>query len=198
MEFTWDVAFKINPDPRGHSMNSTPNSPNELVKDCIFQALIFLMETKSFHDITISDITRKAGVSRMAYYRNYNSKESIISDYLDRCFAIYLEEVRDLTEMDTYLFAKTFFSYFKMEHVLIESLIRSKLSFLLLERLDTYIQVVFNKVVREEDLIGRHSRYMQYFFTGGLYKLLVEWVSSGMIESEEEMAQLILDFKSHP
>ncbi|BBI30925.1 TetR/AcrR family transcriptional regulator [Cohnella abietis] len=179
-------------------MNSSPNSPNELVKECIFQALIILMETKSFHHISVSEITRKAGVSRMAYYRNYNSKESIISEYLDRLFGIYLEDVKDLTEMDTYLFAKQFFSYFKKEHVLIDSLIRSKISFLLLDRFDTYIQVIFNKVVQDEDLSKKQSRYMQYFFTGGLFKLLIEWVSSGMAESEEEMAQLILDFKRHP
>lgn len=42
---------------------------HELAKECIFTALMLLMEKQDYEKITITDIARRAGVSRMTYYR---------------------------------------------------------------------------------------------------------------------------------
>ena len=47
---------------------------NKFIKKCIKDSLLILMNEKNFKDITITEITEKAGVSRMAYYRNYTYK----------------------------------------------------------------------------------------------------------------------------
>lgn len=60
------------------------NGAHLLVVDCIYQALVQLMETKPYKDITITDITKKAGVSRMAYYRNFQEKDDILIDHLKK------------------------------------------------------------------------------------------------------------------
>ena len=49
-----------------------------LTKECISTALLVLLEEKPYEKITISEITEKAGVSRMAYYRNYKDKDDIL------------------------------------------------------------------------------------------------------------------------
>ena len=49
--------------------------------DYIYQALIELMKQKPYDRITITDITKKAGVSRMAYYRNYQEKDDILIEH---------------------------------------------------------------------------------------------------------------------
>lgn len=48
---------------------------HELIEQCILDALIQLLQKHPYDEITITDITNKAGVSRMAYYRNYESKD---------------------------------------------------------------------------------------------------------------------------
>ena len=58
------------------------NEANVLTKECIVTALLRLMETKSYANISITDITNLAGVSRMAYYRNYKSKDEILIKHL--------------------------------------------------------------------------------------------------------------------
>lgn len=40
-------------------MNTYQSSETRLTKDCIFQALMFLMERKAFDKITITEITKK-------------------------------------------------------------------------------------------------------------------------------------------
>ncbi len=51
---------------------------NKLTKESIETALLFLMEKKDFNKISISELVKKAGVSRNAFYRNYKSKEEIL------------------------------------------------------------------------------------------------------------------------
>ena len=46
-------------------------------KGLIVQSLLYLMRKKSFHEIKITEICKKAGVSRLSYYRNFESKEDI-------------------------------------------------------------------------------------------------------------------------
>ena len=54
------------------------NSAHVLAMDCIYDALIDLMKVKPYNKISVTDITERAGVSRMAYYRNYEDKDDIL------------------------------------------------------------------------------------------------------------------------
>jgi len=63
-------------------MKNTNKEPTTLVKKCIVDALLLLMNEKDFDEISITEICNKAGVSRMAYYRNYYTKKDIIIEYL--------------------------------------------------------------------------------------------------------------------
>ena len=49
----------------------------------ISQALYELMLEKRFAEISISEICRRADVSRQTFYKLYESKENILLDYLD-------------------------------------------------------------------------------------------------------------------
>ncbi len=51
---------------------------NQLTKESIETALLFLLEKKELKQISVSELVRKAGVSRNAFYRNYKSKEEIL------------------------------------------------------------------------------------------------------------------------
>ena len=55
------------------------NITNEFLKECIADALIQLLRVKPLEDITITEITDVAGVGRSTYYRNFTSKEDVLS-----------------------------------------------------------------------------------------------------------------------
>ena len=74
----------------------TRNESNRLAKECIVTALIELMKTRDYNSITITDLSKKAGVSRMAYYRNYTSKEDSISKFADEVGASLHEKLASL------------------------------------------------------------------------------------------------------
>ena len=55
---------------------------NLFVRDCITKALFKLMKSKDYQEITVSALVRTAGVSRNSFYRNYQSIEDILWQYL--------------------------------------------------------------------------------------------------------------------
>ena len=86
-------------------MKEGANAAHELAVDCIYTALLQLMQTKPYRDISITEITRRAGVSRMAYYRNYADKDEILLRRLEDRFLrveAILKESSDLSERDAW------------------------------------------------------------------------------------------------
>lgn len=61
---------------------------NAIVIESITQALLELMKVKDFSSITVTDLTKRAGVGRVSFYRNFESKEDVIRKHL----AALLEE----------------------------------------------------------------------------------------------------------
>ncbi|MDE5631168.1 MAG: TetR/AcrR family transcriptional regulator, partial [Bacilli bacterium] len=53
------------------------------VDEYIISALFTLMKKKKYEDISITEITNKAGVSRVSFYRNFNSTEDIIKKWIE-------------------------------------------------------------------------------------------------------------------
>ena len=54
------------------------------------------MENKDYKDITITDITNKAGVNRITFYRNFDSKDEIINKHLEKSFDEWGKECRNI------------------------------------------------------------------------------------------------------
>ena len=55
---------------------------NAYVIEHINEALLGLLKEKSLNEISISEICETAGVGRMSFYRNYESKEDVIKKQL--------------------------------------------------------------------------------------------------------------------
>lgn len=170
-----------------------PGSPqNKLVRDFIYEALLLLLKDKDFKDISITEIVTKAGVSRMAYYRNFNSKEQIIDSHLDELFQHYIEESINHQPADVHQLAKTFFAYFRRHELLITNLINSNITFLLLDHFAKNMRPLLEvfSLYPAEDSIA--DQYKAHFFTGGIFNILIEWSKRSMVESDEEMARLVI------
>lgn len=72
------------------------NKSNQLSREYLLRAFVSLMETEPYSSINITAITAAAGVSRMAYYRNYSAKEDILISYLDEISTAIARPMNDL------------------------------------------------------------------------------------------------------
>ena len=56
-------------------------------RQCIGDALLALMEEMPYEQISISDICKKAGISRMTFYHYFYTKTDAVNDYIYEIFA---------------------------------------------------------------------------------------------------------------
>ncbi len=171
-------------------MDNKMKVKSTLAKESIFTALMILMEKKDFRNISITEVTNKAGVSRMSFYRHYAILEDVITNYLDELFEDYLINILKDTPAYNKESLRLFFAYFREHHRLVKNLIKSNLSNLILERCIGFFHVLSRNVVCQDAHTPIYEKYFIEFTAGGLYKVLIEWVKTGLKENDEEMADI--------
>ena len=173
-------------------MKKDKNSENFIVRESIFSALMQLMEKEKFDAITITEITTRAGVSRMAYYRNYKDKKEIILSYMDELFETYWKNIYNKPQ-DDFQSACLYFNYFRENKKLLINILDSGLTQFVLEKHNLYLQTIFKDLYNHITLESKKEKYVIDFLSGGLFKILISWAENGMEESNDYMAKIVCE-----
>lgn len=159
---------------------------NRLAKECIVTALIELMKVRDYNAITITDITQKAGVSRMAYYRNYTSKEDILNKYMDEVgISIHEKIVKMNTRTEIYNYFRELFEQLGGYRDLGITAYRAHLGELILQNINKNMEITFPPYDDSPE-----AKYRHLFMAGAFYNVFTEWLKTGRIEHCDVMAQL--------
>ena len=172
-------------------VNKNNDLQNKITKESIFTSLMILMEKKNFNDISVTEIAKKAGVSRMAFYRNYNLKEDIIINNLDEFFQEYSNQILSSEKINNYEIVCLYFAHFRKHERLMKNLNNSNLTYIILERCTGFLHLLFQDIMFMRSCSEEEDRYCIEFLAGGFYKVLIEWAKSGMKESDEDMAKIV-------
>ena len=160
-----------------------------LVKKCIVDSLLLLMNEKEFDEITITEICNKAGVSRMTYYRNYYNKDDIIIEYLKDIAEDFKKESHSWMKKNEYTnknVIRFLFTYFEKYSYFIKTLRKANLTGLLQECLNNYLETETNMIKRQDP----YEKYHMYSYAGALFNVYMKWIDNGMKESVDEMAEI--------
>lgn len=159
---------------------------NRFTKECIETALLELMKEKKFNDLSITDIVNRAGVSRSAYYRNYSSKKDILNKHLNTIVETITESL-DLHKdhYSDYNFWLAVFTRVRTYSDKFEVLLKAGFDGIILLSAN---ETMLERISKEDGVVI--EKYELFFLIGAFYNLLREWVSSGMKETNEEMAKV--------
>ena len=162
------------------------NESNRLAKECIVTALIELMKVQEYNAITITDITRKAGVSRMAYYRNYTSKEDILNKYMDEVGISIHEKIAKMNTRNEILqYFRELFEQLGSYHDIGITAYRAHLGELILQNISKNMEITFPPADSSPE-----AKYRHLFLAGAFYNVFIEWLKNGQPEACETMAQI--------
>lgn len=75
------------------NLRKSNQESNFLTREAIETALLQLLEKKDLAKISISELVKRAGVSRAAFYRNYDSKEEILESVFKRSVHNIMEQL---------------------------------------------------------------------------------------------------------
>lgn len=161
---------------------------NFKVKEQIVNALLDLMKEKKYDEISISEITKRAGVSRVSYYRNYNSKEDILTSYIDSIFEDFLERTKHLEKSDIYSHVFCIFECSSSYSQFALQLHEANLSNILIERFNHFLFVILGVNIE-----CAKEKFRAYIIAGALFNILLEWIKAGMKESYEQIAHIFCE-----
>ncbi len=163
-------------------MGASPKT-TAFLKECLADALIQLLETRPIAKITVPEIAKLAGVGRTTYFRNFDSKEEMLSFKLILMWERWAEEHK--TKKRSYS-PDDALSFFRFNYG-----IRSLLTLMYSRGLQSSLYRAFNTYLTPPDIADPLECYRSSFYSYGLFGLLDEWIVRGFCETPEEMAKIV-------
>lgn len=153
---------------------------------CIGKAIVSLMEEIPFDQIRVTDIVRRAGVSRMTYYKYYTSKLDALSDFLDEIVLEYDEEQKGLPSPAFFEKAHIYHAicFFERCSPLFLTLVHAGQYTVLAHAISHYTDQYILPATGQ-------SGYAPYYYVGGFINVFFKWLEDGKQESCEELAEII-------
>ena len=165
--------------------NIMKTQKEKYVEEYIISALFKLMERKTYESISITEITNKAGVGRISFYRNFDSKEDIVKKWIHTTTEKFLQDSNLSYKEDTLeeYFTKLFIhlNHYKKETSLIY---QAGLIHLLKDEFEsTFFKR--NKTNYED--------YKSYFIIGGIFNIYYYWLINRYRETPQELTSKLVD-----
>lgn len=156
---------------------------NSFVKEQITKATIELLKKYELSQISVSQITTKALVSRNSFYRNYVDKDEIIYRHIKNLISKWDSDYQIIKKESNAELYGSLFMHLK-ENGEFYLLLKKRNLFHLF--LNTFIELYGAK--SEHDNM---TAYVTSFITYGTYGWIEEWIGRGMQESAETMSVLL-------
>lgn len=188
----------------------------EQSREMLANALLKLMENKTLKDISISELSETAYVSRRTFYRHFKNIDDVLNYHLEKIteeFVTYFWN--SYKNSSIYSVITIYFSFWEQHKEFLYLLKKNNLLFVLLENVMPTMRKnirSLEKTIATDELIteeitsisslenkSEHIEYIFYFMSGGAFNLLSRWLESGAILSASEMgeiATMTIDFFS--
>lgn len=155
----------------------------KLTFECVTEALLSLMRTKDYDSISVTEICRKAGVSRNTFYKSFKTKDNVF-----RHIVVFINRdviYRNLgNPFGKELKKEWYIKYFEIVAEYAEwfcTIIRAGL-------VGVYMSQT-NKIF-VSGTMSDSRRFARLMWSGAIQNATVEWLSGGMKQSASEMAEI--------
>lgn len=167
-------------------MNPTQNPSALRSKKLITETLLSLLQTYPFNEIAVKQILIEAQISRKTFYRNFCSKEDVLSSYIDSILNNYKEAIFSLGKVS---FADCFdviFKFCKENRDLLIILKNNNLLHLPMMKLNEFLPSLHRDI--------NIKNYIIYFNIGAIWNVIINWVENDMHDSEDIIKKILIDY----
>jgi len=155
----------------------------DFLKECLSDALIRLMRTKSVDQITVTEIASTAGVGRTTYFRNFKSKNELLSFKLVKLWERWTD-ARDMEVRNEFAIANAL-NFFRFNYD-----IRELLKLIYQHGRQNTVYDAFLTVLYPKHSADPAMCYKRKFYAYALFGLLDEWILRDFRETPEEMVNI--------
>ncbi len=165
-----------------HMNNAEKNS---YVKEHITNSLLEMIHHQPLAQISVRDLCKEAGVGRASFYRNYETKEDVLTAYMVKQWREY-EKTHKLKEfrIDDMIRVQHYFDYCYSLRSLNDILISQNQAGIILRA----YEIIITNLDQAEPTETFALSYMAY----GLFGVFVKWAKDGYKQTPEEMVKIVI------
>lgn len=149
-------------------------------------ALFELMEKKNIEKITVDELCETGGIGRATYFRNFKSKDEIITAYFIMKWRKY-EKKHRLKEHrlnDIYRVSRYFEFCYSMRKI-------NDLIFV--QGHQGAILSAYETIMTDSDTDTIVDNYETYYMAYGLFGILIKWAKSSYDKTPQELATIVVE-----
>jgi len=163
--------------------NKTALTSQRLITD----ALLTLLKSRSFSDISISELCKEAQISRQTFYTLFQSKENVIIYELENKYPFSMEFLTDKEKFSLQAFCCCFSSYIKIHSDFLKLIINNGLSEILFDFFYRSLLLCKHVIPKEYE---ENRDYIAGFIAGGLTSIAKNYVTKGHFDDSDFIKNL--------
>jgi AcrR family transcriptional regulator len=160
---------------------------------CIVEALFSLMKKFSYSKIFVSDIIKKSGIARPTFYRHYRSKDDIILQFLENCFAPTKSEPPHVDANKGYLYLMSLPLKQYIRHgAALKIILNSEAEYLVFQHIkkwESHVLDLYKNTLTPQEYIS--LKYTVLFSMAGSTQIILDWIRNDMPIPAERLIEWI-------
>ena len=159
---------------------------SEYVTAAFGEALFRLMKTKDIEKITVDELCAEGGIGRATYFRNFRSKDEIITAYIIMKWREYEREhrLKEHQLNDSYRIKRYFDFCYSM---------RKKNDLIIGQGHQGAILSAYELIMTDSDTDHSTDSYESYYLAYGLFGIFMKWARNGYAESVQDMTKIVAE-----
>ncbi len=156
-----------------------------IVKQLTVEALFEMLEVMSLEEISVTSLSRKAGIARASFYRNFTDIDDVINYFIQQMFLDITEE-GTMAESKLDAFIELIFTNTRMYRKELFLLDKNHKLQNVADYLYTFTYQEIQRIISEE------NDYIVYYFAGAATSFHTGWIHNGCKESPEEITKIFV------
>ena len=180
-------------------MNRTNGRIAEESKKRFAGALLELMQVYPYPDITVTQLSQEAALSRKTFYRLFGDKDDVLKLLFDGLYAQCFTQIKGQNIKRYWDLVQLYFDFWESQKEILTLLSKNGLLPRLFDYVHRHAQPIF-ATVRTAQTAREFAPTLPYLLAysiGGMHSMLMKWAESGMtIPSTALIQQLKVGFQS--
>lgn len=160
-------------------------------KVLLSNALMELLEYKNFEQIKLNEICEKAMVHKTTFYNHFEDKYDLLNYVMKNLEKNILCEVKNNTSIIDYCLdiSTCFIKSIKSNSKFYQKILNNQNGIC---KNIIYNSFILNfKEIIKDDKISIPTNYISIFYVNAIFSIIIEWVSTGMKENEDDFINYI-------
>ncbi|QDK71943.1 TetR/AcrR family transcriptional regulator [Lactococcus protaetiae] len=152
------------------------------------------LDKHTLSELSVTEICERAGVSRMAFYRHFKSKEQVLLEYFTPIYGDFLDNLSNLTEINSQILAEKLVDFFASQGAEIRKATQAGYYLLIFQVFTKKLAEFYDKTTTWEDYVSTKRQWWNDFMAAGLFYVLGNWAKHSGPETREEVIKMVIEF----